>query len=150
MDPIRHPHPRHFDPSRYATDLQTAGEAASNPDVSKRDHFVFGAGRRICQGMHIAERSLFLAISRMLWAFHFAKAHDAEGYAITPDISKLTQGLFVLPEPFPASIVPRSERHAERVRREWKGCAELLDENKQWKEVPRGMAFSTYTTELKI
>ncbi|KAJ5482591.1 hypothetical protein N7475_001403 [Penicillium sp. IBT 31633x] len=69
MDPNRHSNPRSFDPSRYADDYQTANEAALNPNPSEYDQFVFGAGRRICQGMHIAERSLFLGISRMLWAF---------------------------------------------------------------------------------
>ncbi|KAJ3545430.1 hypothetical protein NM208_g2508 [Fusarium decemcellulare] len=147
MDENRHPNPRVFDPSRYADDLQTAGEAASNPDPSKRDQFVFGAGRRICQGMHIAERSLFLGISRLLWAFKFDKATDSDGNEVTPDISKLTQGLFVLPEPFPARITPRSEEHARRVREEWAECQALLDSEMQWKEVPKGMVFSTYTPE---
>lgn len=147
MDPNRHPNPRAFDPSRYADDYQTAGEAASNPDASKRDQFVFGAGRRICQGMHIAERSLFLGISRMLWAFNFEKARDGNGNEITPDISKLTEGLFVMPQPFPAKITPRSQRHAERVRQEWADYQPLLDSDMQWKAVPEGMAFSTYTPE---
>lgn len=66
MDPNRHPDPYKFDPGRYINDHQTAGEASKNADPSKRDYFVFGARRRICQGMHIAERSLFLGMSRML------------------------------------------------------------------------------------
>ena len=147
MDENRHPNPRTFDPVRYADDLQTAGEAAANPDPSKRDQFVFGAGRRICQGMHIAERSLFLGISRLLWAFNFDKAVDSDGNQVTPDISKLKQGLFVLPESFPARITPRSEDYARRVREEWAKCQALLDSEMQWKEVPKGMAFSTYTPE---
>jgi hypothetical protein len=147
MDPKRHPNPQAFDPSRYANDVQTASEAASNPDASKRDQFVFGAGRRICQGMHIAERSLFLGISRLLWAFNFKKAQDEKGNEVTPDIDKLTQGLFVLPQPFPAKITPRSEKHAQRIREEWDQSLPLLDEKMQWKEVPKGMAFSTYTPE---
>ena len=150
MDPNRHSNPRAFDPSRYAQDFQTASDAASNPDASKRDQFVFGAGRRVCQGMHIAERSLFLGISRMLWAFNFEKVKDADGNEITPDINKLTQGLFVLPEPFPAKITPRSEKHAERIRKEWADCQLLLDGNKQWREVPKGMAFSTYDPDLLV
>ncbi|KAL1961759.1 hypothetical protein VTN77DRAFT_1085 [Rasamsonia byssochlamydoides] len=150
MDPKRHPNPRVFDPSRYANDFQTASEAATNPDPSKRDQFVFGAGRRICQGMHIAERSLFLGISRMLWAFNFEKARDKNGNEITPDIDKLTEGLLVLPQPFPAKITPRSERHAQRIREEWEKCLPLLDENMQWKEVPKGMVFSTYTPETTV
>jgi len=147
MDPNRHPNPRRFDPSRYADDYQTAGEAASNPDPSKRDQFVFGAGRRICQGMHIAERSLFLGISRMLWGFKFEKARDENGNEITPDIGKLTEGLFVLLQPFPARIIPRSQKHAEKIHAEWAECQPLLDSNMQWKEVPKGMVFSTYNPE---
>lgn len=147
MDPKRHANPRVFDPSRYAQDFQTAGEAASNPDASKRDHFVFGTGRRICQGMHIAERSLFLGMARMLWAFNFDKARDAKGAEITPDITKLIQGLFVMPEPFPAKITPRSQKYVEKIRQEWADAEKLLDPQKQWKEVPEGMIFSTYDPE---
>jgi hypothetical protein len=150
MDPNRHPSPRTFDPSRYASDNQTASEAALNPDASQRDQFVFGAGRRLCQGMHIAERSLFLGISRLLWAFQFDYARDASGNEVPVDIKKLTQGLVVLPEPFEAHIYPRSEERAELVRKEWRDCASLLDEKRQWREVPKGMVFSTYKeSELK-
>jgi len=105
MDPKRHPNPRAFDPARYADDFQTASECTTNPDPTKRDQFVFGAGRRVCQGMHIAERSLFLAISRLLWGFDFSKALDSHGNEITPDIDDLTEGLFVFPRPFPAKSV---------------------------------------------
>jgi hypothetical protein len=39
-------------------------------DPRERDHFAFGAGRRICPGYHVAERSLSIAIMRILWAFN--------------------------------------------------------------------------------
>jgi cytochrome P450 len=144
-DPVRHPDPYRFDPARYTNDAQTAGEAAKNPDPSKRDHFVFGTGRRICQGMHIAERSLFLGMSRMLWAFDIKAPIDPISKKPTfPEQDKLTQGLFVMPEEFTADIRPRSVERANRVREEWADCERLLDEKKQWKEVPAGMIFSTY------
>ncbi|ODH39830.1 hypothetical protein ACO22_01773 [Paracoccidioides brasiliensis] len=85
--------PRSFDPLRYFNDFQTASEAASNPDVSKRDHFGFGAWWRICQGMHVAERSIFLGVSRMLWDFGFGIARDAQGNEIVPDPEKLKERL---------------------------------------------------------
>ncbi|KAI9853618.1 MAG: hypothetical protein M1830_006647, partial [Pleopsidium flavum] len=66
MDPKRYPEPRRFNPDRYKDNLQTAADSANNPDVSQRDHFAFGSGRRICPGMHVAERSLFLGMSRLL------------------------------------------------------------------------------------
>jgi hypothetical protein len=72
MDPTRYPEPRNFNPDGYKDDYQTATDAASNPDVQFRDHFTFGAGQRICQGMHVAEHSLFLGIARIIWAFDFA------------------------------------------------------------------------------
>ena len=34
---------------------------------------MFGAGRRICPGMIVAEREIWLTISRMLWAFEMTE-----------------------------------------------------------------------------
>ncbi|KAI1877108.1 uncharacterized protein JN550_001180 [Neoarthrinium moseri] len=147
MDPKRHSNPRAFDPTRYEGDLQTAAEATANADASKRDHFGFGAGRRVCQGIHIAERSLTLGIARLLWAFQFRRAVDSNGRETVPDPEDLTQGVLVQPRPFPVKIVPRSEAHACALREAWDSCQVLLDGEKQWKEVPEGMPFSTYTPE---
>ncbi|KAG9247920.1 hypothetical protein BJ878DRAFT_490517, partial [Calycina marina] len=94
------PHAPSNTTTRYTYDFQTASEATSNPDASKQDQFVFGAGRRVCQGMHITKRSLFLAISRLLWGFVFKKALNAEWKEITPDIEDLTKGLIVFPRLF--------------------------------------------------
>ena len=125
--------------------MQNSAEAANNPDVSKRDHFVFGAGRRICQGIHIADRSLFLAISRLLWAFNFNRAVDEETrQEIVPDMSDLSDGLFVLPNPFKANIIPRSMDKAQRVREEWAPMSELLDQESQWKTVPEALIWKDY------
>ncbi|KAI2606391.1 cytochrome P450 [Hypoxylon fragiforme] len=145
-DPKRHPNPRRFDPTRWAHDLQTSLEAATNADASKRDHFLFGAGRRLCQGMHIAERSLFLAMSRLLWAFDFERAIDEKTEKeIVPDMEDLVEsGLFVQPNPFKAVITPRSPQRAERVREEWDAVAKLLDGEKQWQDVPEGLIWKDY------
>lgn len=95
MDPSRHPEPRRFNPDRYQHDFQSAAESAASPDASQRDHFVFGTGRRVCQGMHVAERSLFLAMSRILWAFDNEPAVDKNGAKIMPDSDEYTQGFVV-------------------------------------------------------
>lgn len=146
-DPKRHPNPRRFDPSRWANDSQTSVEAANNLDATKRDHFVFGAGRRLCQGMHIADRSLFLAISRLLWAFDFERAIDeSTNQEIIPDMEELVpdSGMFVQPRPFKANIKPRSASKAQQVREEWGKMTELLDHEMQWKNVPEGLVWKDY------
>lgn len=109
-----------------------------NADGSKRDQFTFGAGRRLCQGMHLAERSLFLGMSRILWAFDITPALDENGKPIIPDQSKLTQGFVCMPEPYPAKITPRSPERAEIVRRDWERAEkESLDpQTKQWISSP--------------
>ncbi|OQD76085.1 hypothetical protein PENDEC_c005G00753 [Penicillium decumbens] len=137
MDPNRHPSPRTFDPDRFKDDNQNFGDAAANPDASKRDAFTFGAGRRICPGIHVAERSLFLGMSRILWAFQVEPALDDKGRPILPDPDRLTQGFVCMPEEFPARITPRSQAHADMVVQEWKEAEELLDpDTKQWLQPP--------------
>ncbi|KAI1103168.1 putative cytochrome P450 [Jackrogersella minutella] len=146
-DPQRHPDPRRFDPTRWAGDCQTSVEAANNSEVSKRDHFLFGAGRRLCQGMHIADRSLFLAMSRLLWAFDFERAIDENtGEEIIPDMEILVpdNGMFVQPKPFKMRIKPRSEWKAQRIREEWSKVTELLDDEMQWKTVPEDLIWRDY------
>ncbi|KAI0164381.1 cytochrome P450 [Hypoxylon sp. FL1284] len=146
-DPSRYANPRRFDPSRWADDSQTSAEAAMNSDVSKRDHFLFGAGRRLCQGMHIADRSLFLAIARMLWAFDFERAVDQlTGEEIVPDMEELIPeaGLLVQPKPFQAIIKPRSEWKASQVKEEWHKMTKLLDKDMQWETVPEGLIWRDY------
>jgi cytochrome P450 len=138
MDPKRNPNPRRFDPERYKDDTQSLADAAANGDESKRDQFTFGAGRRICPGMHVAERSLFLGMSRMLWAFNIESALDERGDPIIPDPEQLTQGFVCMPEEFSAKITPRSEEKKARVIKEWRDAEkECLDPvTKQWRDSP--------------
>lgn len=138
MDPKRHLSPRTFDPDRYKDDFQSLSDAAANSDPSKRDVFVFGAGRRVCPGIHVAERSLFLAISRILWGFKIEPAVDASGQPILPDPDLLTQGFVCMPVEFPATITPRSKERAELITKEWREAENgLLDPvTKQWLQTP--------------
>jgi cytochrome P450 len=135
MDSKRYPNPRQFEPARYKDDFLNAAESASASNVSDRDHFTFGAGRRLCQGIHVADRSLFLGISRILWAFDIAPAVGADEKPIIPDSLNYSKGFVVHPESFSAQIKPRSKERAEIVRREWeKAQQQFLDpNNKQWK-----------------
>lgn len=98
-DPELFPDPRRFEPKRHNVDLG-AGEAAQASDIRDRDHWTFGAGRRICPGLHLAENTLSLAIARTLWAFDISKETDENGKEIEIDPAALTQSLAVCPLPF--------------------------------------------------
>ncbi|KAH9216323.1 cytochrome P450 [Leptodontidium sp. 2 PMI_412] len=59
--------PEKFIPERYLPekDPRCMANGAYAPV-----HYGFGAGRRECPGKHVADASLFIAISRLLWAFN--------------------------------------------------------------------------------
>ncbi|KAK5459648.1 hypothetical protein LTS15_003777 [Exophiala xenobiotica] len=147
MDPERYPAPRQFSPDRYKDDFKSVADSASDPDGTKRDQFTFGAGRRICPGMHVAERSLFLGISRMLAAFDIRPELDEKGRPILPDPDNLTQGFVCMPQRFRARITPRSKERAEMVKMEWSEAEKdhLHPVTKQWVDDPVGALQSRKT-----
>ena len=73
MDPDRYPNPELFEPRRHLTDDLDASASALHPDWKKRDHFHYGFGRRLCQGIFVAESSLYITIARVLWAFNIQR-----------------------------------------------------------------------------
>ena len=128
FDAQRHPNPHTFSPERWMDgnwDL-SAAEAAAQKDPARRDHFAYGVGRRICPGLHVAEGSLFLLVSRVLWGFEIGKEVDEMGRKIEVDVNAYAGGGLAKPFPFKSRIVPRSEAHAEIMRREWGQCTSVL------------------------
>ncbi|KAH6613899.1 hypothetical protein C7974DRAFT_404013 [Boeremia exigua] len=100
MDPKRHPDPRHIKSARDLNDHQTAAEVANSLDASERDYFVFGAGRRLCQGMHLGKWLLILATSQLLWRFGVRQVVGFDDNDISTDAGALTKGMVVLPQVF--------------------------------------------------
>jgi cytochrome P450 len=98
-DPTLFPNPRVFDPSRQNPDLSMS-QAALASDIHDRDHWTFGAGRRICPGIHVAESTMMLTMARILWAFQIAKAKDEQGREIEVDPDAITQSIASRPLPF--------------------------------------------------
>ncbi|KAI0319142.1 cytochrome P450 [Amylostereum chailletii] len=63
----RYPDAKKFDPERYFGDELSCAESSKLGDPLQRDHWAFGAGEVFPDD--VAERELWLAISRLLWAF---------------------------------------------------------------------------------
>jgi cytochrome P450 len=114
--------PDRFDPERFNGRTKTSAEYAASSEYALRDHYVFGAGRRICPGIHLAEREMFLGTAKLLWGFNIEQARDATGNMIPIDtnpVTGYTEGFLVCPKDFACSVTPRSERRAATIVREF-------------------------------
>jgi hypothetical protein len=97
--------------------------------------------------MHIAERSLFLATTRLLWALNFNQPIDSETREVLllQNIDEYIGGVTVKPVPFDLTIVPRTEAKEQNIKYVLSETKEasLNKETKQWERVLEGMALST-------
>jgi cytochrome P450 len=116
-DPSLYEDPETFNPGRYLGHPLKAGVYVAHPDPYQRDHFDFGAGRRICPGMHLAENSLEIVLAKLLWAFEIL---PPEGKEMDLSDEANEDGANTLPKPYRVRFVPRSAGAAEVVRREWR------------------------------
>ncbi|KAL6304972.1 cytochrome P450 [Sparassis latifolia] len=139
MDPDRYPNPTAFNPDRFMAP-ENQGKWASGPDCQDRDHYVFGWGRRYCQGSYIAEASLFIVLSRLLWGIDFRAPTDPKtGQPSIPDMADeeatWSDGFVSVPHIYPVGFRARSEKHAEMIRKsfdevqgEWQVLGLAMDE----------------------
>ncbi|KAI4523860.1 cytochrome P450 [Schizophyllum commune Loenen D] len=144
-DPELFDAPEEFRPERF---LLTEFGTRPGVDVSDfRSTFMFGMGRRICPGMHVATASILLAAMKLIWAFEFRPAIDeATGKPIKLDVHSNGDGLAVGPMPFKCDIRCRCPARAELVKESFRTeAAEILipfernlaSEDKEWLESVR-------------
>ncbi|EOA85883.1 uncharacterized protein SETTUDRAFT_110763 [Exserohilum turcica Et28A] len=101
-DPDRWLDPYKFNPDRYLDDHLSSAESARRNNPRLRDHWTFGAGRRICPGMHVAQRQIWLAVTKMLWAFELQEVPDQ-----SVDLEEYDDGSGRSPLPFKIKLRPR-------------------------------------------
>ncbi|CAI7607475.1 unnamed protein product [Penicillium manginii] len=120
-DSTLHDDPDSFDPLRYKDRTELAPKYASSAEYEKRDHYAYGSGRRICPGIHLAERGLFLAFAKILWAFNITQKIDSNGVPIPIDcdpVTGYTDGFLRCAKPYAVDIKPRSEERQKTILRE--------------------------------
>lgn len=94
----------------------TVGECISAADPQQRDHWGFGAGRRVCAGYNVAENSLFILAARLLWAFDVKAPIDkTTGKPLKYDIWNFRPTQMYGPNPFAADFTVRDERRSEAI-----------------------------------
>jgi cytochrome P450 len=78
---------------------------------------VFGFGRRICPGRHLAHAALFLKIACLVAFFDFSKAVDEQGNVMEPKVElDPVRSAVAKVAPFPFKVTVRSEKHAELLK----------------------------------
>jgi len=106
-DPAVYPDPMIFRPERH---IETPTHKAE-PDPR---NFIFGYGRRICPGRHVADNALFITIAQSLAVFNIGKVIE-NGEVLEPEV-KFEPGAISHPLPYRCSIKPRSQRHADLIK----------------------------------
>lgn len=121
-DSTLHEDPDKFNPLRYKGRTDLAPIYASSPDYNNRDHYAYGSGRRICPGIHLAERGLFLAFAKILWAFNIGHKLDYKGDPIPIDsnpVTGYTDGFLRCARPYAVCIKPRSKERQRTIQAEF-------------------------------
>ncbi|KAF2013045.1 cytochrome P450 oxidoreductase-like protein [Aaosphaeria arxii CBS 175.79] len=111
-----------YNPSRYVGQNKLAAAYAASPDYANRDHYTYGIGRRLCPGIHVAERTQWRVVAKLLWAFKIEPV-GKEGC----DLDAYEEGLVHCPKPFEVRFVLRDERRKELIEREYEGIREYLE-----------------------
>lgn len=73
-----------FKPERFMATPAHAPE----PDPKQ---FVFGFGRRICPGLHLADGTVWLACAQAISTMSVKKALDARGAEVVPEVEYVGQ-----------------------------------------------------------
>jgi cytochrome P450 len=94
-------------PERYLAELHD-GTWSLRPDAPDPRKYVFGFGRRICPGMHIAEQSLFAIVTTVLHTLSVERAKDASGNQVVPEVL-VNSGALSHALPFPYEIRMRDD-----------------------------------------
>jgi cytochrome P450 len=111
-----YPDPHLFNPARFLdeSDPRFVPELKGRKaHPAKAGHSSFGWGRRICPGADLAANSLFIALSKLIWAFDIVSTR-------TYDTFDYTDGFNVRPRPFECDIRVRSEAHRQVLEAEMK------------------------------
>ena len=124
-DEQKYSEPFKFKPERYLTYAHRSSFYANSGDAD-RDHYTFGAGRRICPGIHLAENGLFLAVANLIWAYEFRPPLDKNGKESSMDLGDeaFLDGAIRIPKPYEVRIIPRNPERLALVKSTWKRAKE--------------------------
>ncbi|KAJ5706838.1 hypothetical protein N7488_006639 [Penicillium malachiteum] len=122
MDEDEYDEPEEFKPERFINN-KFGCKDGKNLDEQRRVTYGFGAGRRSCAGQRMAENSLMINMSKMVWLFNVLPLGSEP---LDVSISSFDDGILVAPKKFPVQFVPRSDVHVQVIRDELEEAKELF------------------------
>ncbi|KAK7052033.1 putative cytochrome P450 [Favolaschia claudopus] len=123
-DPELYDDPENFIPERYLLSENGTKPGADGSDL--RPNLPFGAGRRLCPGIHLAQNSIKINAMNLVWAFNFTTDIDAQGNPIVLDTFDYQNGLLTAPRPFKCKITPRSAEKVDLIKQEFLEAADIF------------------------
>nr|BED43016.1 cytochrome P450 monooxygenase [Trametes versicolor] len=108
-DPVAYPDPEIFNPDRFLKDGELYAGALDPYS------YIFGFGRRVCPGRHLADASLFLTCASTLHAFSISPPLDDNGKPVKLEARVETDRVIAHPKEFECIVEPR-----------WAGVADLV------------------------
>jgi cytochrome P450 len=107
-DPELCPNPDEFNPGRWLDPSYPTYKEPLTVYPNLQGYSAFGAGRRICQGINIAERSSNIQVAYLAWGCDIGRAKDASSKEIIPPLYDYERGFNVAPKPFKFVLTARS------------------------------------------
>lgn len=96
-------------------------------DIPYPHHYGYGAGRRMCPGLHLAERNMWRIAAKLLWAFDISEWEDpTTGGVIHLDKDAYTSAILMCPLPFKVKITPRSPEHLACIEKDLSSAMEFM------------------------
>ncbi|KAJ7917388.1 cytochrome P450 [Mycena leptocephala] len=150
-DPELYDDPDNFVPERYL--LTENGTKPGVGGSGPKPTLVFGFGRRICPGIHVAQNSINLNAMNLLWGFDFNPEIDVDGKLVPADTFAYKKGGLAGPLPFKCQITPRTTEKAKIIEHEFLEAADtfskfevgLSEEDKEF--VAKSRAWATKQAE---
>ena len=126
-----YPDPETFNPDRWLSPRFPTYREPLTQYPNLDGYSQFGFGRRVCQGIPVAEQDLFLSIGGMAWAFDIRKKIDTHGKEIPVHWNDYTPLLIAKPAPFLFDLNPRDEAKKLTLRENFAAMADEEEEEEE-------------------
>ncbi|KAJ7644946.1 cytochrome P450 [Roridomyces roridus] len=104
-DPAVYKDPFVFNPDRFM---------GPNPETDPTEVGLFGYGRRVCPGAHLADSSVWINVAKAVAGLDITRALGADGKEIDP-VADTTDGIITRPLPFTCIVQPRTDQVVQLV-----------------------------------